>query len=76
MVISPFYCGEDFNAKPEPNKWRTIIKEIVDKLAYENVTLVNGLDVLGDVNLLSADMVHPNIYGVQQIAERITSLLL
>ena len=74
-VVSPFYCGEDFNEKSEPNKWRTIIKEVVNRLAFDNVTLINGLDILGDASLLSADVVHPNIYGVQQIAERMTDLV-
>ncbi len=33
--------------------------------------LINGLDLLGDMSLISADEVHPNIYGVQQIASRL-----
>lgn len=74
-VVSPFYCGEDFDEKPEPNRWRTIIKEVANRLAFDNVTLINGLDILGDASLLSADAVHPNIYGVQQIAERMTALV-
>lgn len=74
-VISPFYCGDDFHGKPEPERWRTIIKETVDKLAFKNVTLINGLELLGDMTLLSADEVHPSIYGVQQIADRLTARL-
>lgn len=40
-----------------------------------NVTYINGLDLLGDMSLMSADEVHPNIYGVAQIAERITKIV-
>ena len=37
------------------------------------MTYVNGLDVLGDASFISADEVHPNIYGVQRIADVLTS---
>ena len=45
------------------------------KAGYANITYINGLDLLGDMSLLSADEVHPNIYGVQQIADRLTERL-
>lgn len=48
---------------------------VVNKLNYNNVTYINGLDLLGDMSLISADQVHPNIYGVAQIAERITQII-
>lgn len=71
FVISPFYCGSDYQKKPEPDRWRRLIAEVVHKTAYKNVMLINGLDLLGDMSLISADEVHPNIYGVQQIASRL-----
>lgn len=74
-IISPFYCGDDYRGKTEPDTWRRIIKETVDRLALDNVTLINGLDLLGDVTLLSGDVIHPSIYGVQQIADRITDII-
>ena len=52
-----------------------LIEQGVKKLNYGNVTYINGLDLLGDMSLISADEVHPNIYGVVQIAERITKLV-
>ena len=74
-VISPFYCGDEYHGKKEPDTWRRIIKETVDRLAFSNVTLINGLELLGDMTLLSADEIHPSIYGVQQIADRLTDIL-
>ena len=74
-IISPFYCGDDYHGKTEPTRWRTIIKETVDKLAFANVTLINGLELLDNMTLISADEVHPSIYGVQQIADRLTDIL-
>ena len=39
------------------------------------MTYIDGLDLLGSAHLLSADFVHPNIYGVNQIAERMTEIV-
>ena len=72
FVISPFYhCGDD-NEGDRAKVWRRIIEETVSRLDYKNVTYINGLDVLGDASYMSADEVHPNIYGVARIAEIIT----
>lgn len=75
FVISPFYCNNDFDGKPHAEKWRRIIKGICEKENFPNVTYVCGTDILGDISLISADMVHPNIYGVNQIAERLTKII-
>lgn len=75
FVISPFYnCGDDFNEEKYANgcRWRKRVGEIVAELNYPNVTYINGLDVLGDMSYMSADEVHPNIYGVQHIADVLT----
>lgn len=76
FVISPFYlCDDDFDEHCKAALWRTIIGESVNELGFSNVTYINGLDLLGDMSLISADQVHPNIYGVAQIAERITKII-
>ena len=73
FVISPFYhCGDDSD-NDRAKIWRKIIEETVFRLDYKNVTYINGLDVLGDASFMSADEVHPNIYGVQRIADVLTS---
>lgn len=70
FVISPFYhCGEDFDENDNAKNWRRIIEETVGKLAYPNVTYIDGLEVLNGMQYISADEVHPNIYGVQRIAD-------
>lgn len=74
FVISPFYhCGEAFNENDRAGLWRSIIEEIVKKLDYPNVTYINGLEVLDNMNYMSADEVHPNIYGVARIADVMTT---
>lgn len=73
FVISPFYhCGEDFKVNDNTKTWREIIEKTVKKLNLLNVTYINGLDVLDNSSYISADEVHPNIYGVQRIADVIT----
>ena len=74
-VISPLYCDDDFNGKAQAEKWRQIIKDTIKELDYKNVTYVNGLDLLGEVKFLSADEVHPNIYGCQQIADKLLEII-
>lgn len=73
LVISPFYhCGEFFNENDNAKNWRKIIKEVTAQLAYKNVTYIDGLEVLDGMQYISADQVHPNIYGVQRIADVLT----
>ncbi len=76
FIISPFYfCGDDFDESGNGDKWRRLLKRITDELNLSNVTYINGLDMIGDMSFMSADEVHPNIYGVAQIAERLTRII-
>ncbi|MBQ7838893.1 MAG: hypothetical protein IJ390_00145 [Lachnospiraceae bacterium] len=76
FVISPFYyCGDDFEDHGHADKWRRLIEQVVKQLNYPNVTYINGLDILEDMSYMSADEVHPNIYGVQRIADKLTGLI-
>ncbi|MDD3478118.1 MAG: SGNH/GDSL hydrolase family protein [Candidatus Izemoplasmatales bacterium] len=75
-VVSPFYCNDDFYHLGEAQKWRTEIEFVVQELHFPNIQLINGLDLLGDMSLISADEVHPNLYGQQQIADRLRTILL
>ena len=73
FVISPFYhWGEYFNKEDNAPKWRKLLEETVKKLNYPNVTYINGLDLLNGIKYLTADEVHPNIYGVQYVADALT----
>lgn len=76
FVISPFYhCGEDFHENDNAKVWRRVICETARRLAYENLTYIDGLEVLCGMQYISADEVHPNIYGVQRIADTLTRIL-
>ena len=75
FIISPFYSNDDFDKKGRADNWRKIIAEIIVKENFNNITYINGLDLLGDMSLISADEIHPNIYGIQQIADRLTTIM-
>jgi len=73
FLISPFYhCGDNSNAEKNAARWRTLAEETAKALNFDNVTYINGMDIIGDASFMSADEVHPNIYGVHQIADRLT----
>ncbi len=74
LLISPFYCDDDFKEGGKAENWRRIMAEVAAELSMPNVTLINGLDLIGDMSLISADEIHPNIYGMQQIADRLLEI--
>ncbi len=75
IVISPFYCDDDFDGKGRANNWRRIIGEIVCGLNFSNVFYKSGLEFIDNISYISADLVHPNIYGVQKIADTLTEYI-
>ncbi len=75
IVISPFYCTDVFDVNGNADRWRRIISKVVAELDCKNVYYKSGLDFIDNVSYICADMVHPNIYGVQQIADRLTEFI-
>lgn len=76
FVISPFYCcGDDFDPDGKAENWRMLIERVANRLNFPNVTYIKGTDILGDMSYISADEVHPNIYGVQRIADKLTEII-
>ncbi len=76
FVISPFYhCGDEYWDDDNAKVWRVILEDIVKKYNFKNVTYINGHDVLDGVLYMSADFLHPNIYGMQKIADDLTKIV-
>ena len=73
FVISPFYCDADYNGRGEPAAWRETIRAVVKERAYPNVTYIPGNEILSDMRGISTDGVHPSIYGIAEIAEKLTA---
>lgn len=70
-VISPLYSSDDYYALGNAVRWRDIIGRIVKELDYKNIEYIDGLSLIDNVSYLCADEVHPNIYGVQRIYEKL-----
>ena len=76
FVVSPFYYGnEDLRGNTHGQKWRKLIAQIIEARKDPNVTYINGLDVLDHIRYMSADEIHPNIYGQERIAQVLTQKL-
>lgn len=75
FVISPLYSYDDYNKQGKADTWRRLIAQVVAEKHYPNVTYINGLDLLGDMSFITADEVHPNIYGVAQVAQRLETVI-
>lgn len=76
FVISPFYYGgEKLDNDTGGVKWRRLLERIVNELNYSNVKYINGMDILDNISYMSADEVHPNIYGVIKIFEELYSII-
>ena len=76
FVISPFFhSGEIFDQSGKTELRRGQMEELGKRMALKNVTWINGREILENAFGISADEVHPNIYGVAQIAQRLTEII-
>ncbi len=73
FVISPFYSNADYAGSSAPAAWRETVRSVIAERAYPNVTYIPGDEILSDMRGISADGVHPSIYGVAEIAEKLTA---
>lgn len=71
FVISPFYCSDDYDGAGRAAAWRETLKTVIAELGYQNVTYIPGDAVLSDMRGISTDLVHPSVYGIACIAERL-----
>ncbi len=71
FVISPFYCYDDYDGAGRAAAWRETLETVISELGYKNVTYIPGDAVLSDMRGISADLVHPSIYGIARIADRL-----
>lgn len=76
FMISPFYCDNDFlkgGVRSKP--WRSTMEQRIRKANLPNVTYINGLDILDGPKYLCSDVLHPNIEGVQKIADDLFAII-
>lgn len=75
FAVSPIYCWDDYKDGKQSAIWRNEIKKAVDNCGQNNVTYIKGLDLVGNMSFISADEVHPGVYGIQEIAKNMTGLI-
>lgn len=71
FVISPFYCCDDYDGQGRAAAWRETLAAVTGELGYKNVTYIPGDSVLSDMRGISADLVHPSVYGIARIADTV-----
>ena len=75
VFVSPFFSDDDLYKKGRAEKWRKIMKDCIKQAELPNTLYVCGTDVLHDAQYLSSDELHPNIEGVNKIAEVLGNIL-
>jgi lysophospholipase L1-like esterase len=72
--ISGFSIPVD--AKSTAGEYRQVLRDIVKTLARPNLSLIEGPDLLPDVEGLSFDLLHPSARGMIQIGEELARRLM
>lgn len=76
FAVSPIYCWDDYKDGKQSALWRDTVRSIAESSEYSNVTYINGLDLVGNMSFISADEVHPGVYGIQEIAKNMTGIIM
>ena len=59
-----------FNGEDAEQELAEKMRRIVRRYAAERLIFTDGLQLLGDPTLISADCTHPSVRGIEQIAVR------
>lgn len=76
-LISPYMHFRDFSQNNDERELSAKFHWLCEKIAAENEELIfiDGLQILSDTSQLSADLIHPSMYGHNIMAERLSSKL-
>jgi len=75
FVTDIYYCSEDLRGTEKVKKFREIVRRVCEETECANVHYICGLELLGSSAGLSADLTHPNVDGMHEIAENIGARL-
>ena len=75
FAVSLIYTSEDYKGVRQPLIWREEIEAAVNRLKFPNVAYINGLDLARNMSFISADEIHPGVYGIQEIAKNMTKII-
>ena len=67
-----FYFSLDYERSTKVEVYRDIVLKAAEKTHSKNVLYINGKKLLTNMNGVSADLVHPNVRGMEEIARNLT----
>lgn len=76
-LISPYMHFRDFSPNTDEKKISKEFHKLCEKIATENQGLIfiDGMQILSDISELSADLIHPSMYGHSIMADRLSNEL-
>ena len=75
FCIDIFYTHSDFMKNGRAEMFRSIMRETLAELNLKNTVYINGLDILGTVTGLSADLIHPSCTAIPAMAENLARII-
>jgi hypothetical protein len=78
VLISNFACSFDLPQSPwheRQNEYVRTTERIATALACEHLHYIRGREIVDDLSLLSADLIHPSTYGHTEMGRRIARVL-
>jgi hypothetical protein len=75
FCVDLFTCELDFHHDPKVAAFRNVVREKVEALNSPKVVYVPGTDMLTSANGLTADLVHPSPFGMEEIAANLSRII-
>ncbi len=75
FCIDLFTCRYDWEEKEKIAAFRRIVAEQVAELGLPKLVHLSGADLLPSLSGLTADLVHPSPYGMEEIAQNLAAII-
>ena len=75
FAIDVYYCKDDIIGGGAAERFREIVKRVVEELALPNVVYVNGTTVLTQSGGLATGLVHPDPEGIREMTDNLTEII-
>ena len=75
FAIDVYYCFLDYDGEDKAERFRRIVKKVVEELALPNVIYVNGKTVLTSPTDLASAHAHPGPEGIREMVDNLTEII-
>jgi len=75
FCIDMVYSEFDLIGDQKATEFRNTLKKAVEDLHFENTVYINGLTLMDSPKWLSADLVHPSVWGCQEISDNLSKII-